>query len=125
LTNIFYAGIDFFTRSRWAGNFFTPRGVPGRVPGNTDTGIATTTQLTVFYRFSPCGVGQIADQRGIISRTHSLPAVITTPHTMAQTLYDKLWNTHVVHTEEDGTTILYIDRHLLHEVTSPQAFEGL
>ncbi|WP_256870241.1 aconitase family protein, partial [Burkholderia cenocepacia] len=44
---------------------------------------------------------------------------------MAQTLYDKLWNTHVVHTEEDGTTLLYIDRQLLHEVTSPQAFEGL
>ncbi len=44
---------------------------------------------------------------------------------MAQTLYDKLWDSHVVHTEEDGTTILYIDRHLLHEVTSPQAFEGL
>ena len=44
---------------------------------------------------------------------------------MAQTLYDKLWNSHVIHTEEDGTTILYIDRHLLHEVTSPQAFEGL
>jgi len=62
--------------------------------------------------------------RGIIDR-HSQPAVITTPHTMAQTLYDKLWNTHVIHTEEDGTTILYIDRHLLHEVTSPQAFEGL
>src|SRR5579872_834494 len=61
---------------------------------------------------------------GIIDR-HSQPAVITTPHTMAQTLYDKLWNTHVVHTEEDGTTILYIDRHLLHEVTSPQAFEWL
>lgn len=62
--------------------------------------------------------------RGIIDR-HSQPAVITTPHTMPQTLYDKLWNTHVIHTEEDGTTILYIDRHLLHEVTSPQAFEGL
>ncbi len=44
---------------------------------------------------------------------------------MAQTLYDKLWQSHVVHTAEDGTTILYIDRHLLHEVTSPQAFEGL
>src|ERR1700731_767988 len=44
---------------------------------------------------------------------------------MAQTLYDKLWDSHVVHTEEDGTSILYIDRHLLHEVTSPQAFEGL
>lgn len=44
---------------------------------------------------------------------------------MARTLYDKLWDEHVVHTEEDGTAVLYIDRHLLHEVTSPQAFEGL
>jgi 3-isopropylmalate/(R)-2-methylmalate dehydratase large subunit len=42
-----------------------------------------------------------------------------------RTLYDKLWDDHVVHVEEDGTTLLYIDRHLLHEVTSPQAFEGL
>jgi 3-isopropylmalate/(R)-2-methylmalate dehydratase large subunit len=44
---------------------------------------------------------------------------------MAKTLYDKLWESHVVHTSDDGTTILYIDRHLVHEVTSPQAFEGL
>ncbi|EGI77488.1 3-isopropylmalate dehydratase large subunit [Hylemonella gracilis] len=44
---------------------------------------------------------------------------------MGQTLYDKIWDEHVVHTEEDGTAILYIDRHLVHEVTSPQAFEGL
>ena len=44
---------------------------------------------------------------------------------MARTLYDKLWDDHVVHQEEDGTTVLYIDRQLLHEVTSPQAFEGL
>jgi len=43
----------------------------------------------------------------------------------ARTLYDKLWDDHVVHTEDDGTAILYIDRHLVHEVTSPQAFEGL
>ena len=43
----------------------------------------------------------------------------------ARTLYDKLWDDHVVHTEEDGTALLYIDRHLVHEVTSPQAFEGL
>ncbi|MEN9626999.1 MAG: hypothetical protein RJA10_225 [Pseudomonadota bacterium] len=43
----------------------------------------------------------------------------------ARTLYDKLWDDHVVHTEDDGTTLLYIDRHLVHEVTSPQAFEGL
>jgi 3-isopropylmalate/(R)-2-methylmalate dehydratase large subunit len=42
-----------------------------------------------------------------------------------KTLYDKIWDEHVVHTEEDGTSILYIDRHLVHEVTSPQAFEGL
>ncbi len=44
---------------------------------------------------------------------------------MPRTLYDKIWDDHVVHTEEDGTAILYIDRHLVHEVTSPQAFEGL
>ena len=43
----------------------------------------------------------------------------------ARTLYDKLWDAHVVRTEPDGTTLLYIDRHLVHEVTSPQAFEGL
>ena len=43
----------------------------------------------------------------------------------ARTLYDKLWDDHVVHTEADGTSVLYIDRHLVHEVTSPQAFEGL
>jgi len=43
----------------------------------------------------------------------------------SRTLYDKLWDEHAVHTEDDGTTILYIDRHLVHEVTSPQAFEGL
>ena len=42
-----------------------------------------------------------------------------------RTLYDKLWDEHVVHVEPDGTTLLYIDRHLVHEVTSPQAFEGL
>jgi 3-isopropylmalate/(R)-2-methylmalate dehydratase large subunit len=44
---------------------------------------------------------------------------------MAQTLYDKLWDSHVVHVEDDGTALLYIDRHLVHEVTSPQAYEGL
>ena len=44
---------------------------------------------------------------------------------MGRTLYDKIWDEHVVHTEEDGTATLYIDRHLVHEVTSPQAFEGL
>ena len=44
---------------------------------------------------------------------------------MLQTLYDKLWQSHVVHQEDDGTALIYIDRHLVHEVTSPQAFEGL
>ncbi len=44
---------------------------------------------------------------------------------MAQTLFDKIWQSHLVDAQEDGTSILYIDRHLVHEVTSPQAFEGL
>ena len=44
---------------------------------------------------------------------------------MAKTLYDKLWDSHLVHVEEDGTGLLYIDRHLVHEVTSAQAYEGL
>lgn len=44
---------------------------------------------------------------------------------MGKTLYDKIWDDHLVETSEDGTSLLYIDRHLVHEVTSPQAFEGL
>ena len=44
---------------------------------------------------------------------------------MAKTLYDKLWDAHIVRENDDGTCLLYIDRHLVHEVTSPQAFEGL
>ena len=45
--------------------------------------------------------------------------------TAPKTLYDKIWDSHVAHEAEDGTCLLYIDRHLVHEVTSPQAFEGL
>ncbi len=44
---------------------------------------------------------------------------------MPQTIYDKIWNEHLVHVQEDGTSLLFVDRHLIHEVTSPQAFEGL
>ena len=44
---------------------------------------------------------------------------------MPQTLYDKIWNEHIVHQQDDKTTLLYVDRHLIHEVTSPQAFESL
>ena len=44
---------------------------------------------------------------------------------MPQTLYDKIWNEHMVHQQDDGTTLLYVDRHLIHEVTRPQSFEGL
>ena len=44
---------------------------------------------------------------------------------MPQTLYDKIWKDHLVHTQEDGTSLLFVDRHLIHEVTSPQAFESL
>ncbi len=42
-----------------------------------------------------------------------------------RTMYDKIWDAHLVEMAEDGTGLLYIDRHLVHEVTSPQAFEGL
>src|SRR6201993_3000304 len=45
--------------------------------------------------------------------------------TKARTLFDKIWDAHLVDRQEDGTCLLYIDRHLVHEVTSPQAFEGL
>src|ERR1700692_4218914 len=45
--------------------------------------------------------------------------------TPAKTLYDKIWDDHLIDEGEDGTCLLYIDRHLVHEVTSPQAFEGL
>ena len=44
---------------------------------------------------------------------------------MTKTLYDKLWDAHVVRVNEDGSSLVYVDRHLVHEVTSPQAFEGL
>ena len=44
---------------------------------------------------------------------------------MPRTLYDKIWHDHVVHLQDDGTALIYVDRHLIHEVTSPQAFEGL
>ncbi len=44
---------------------------------------------------------------------------------MPETLYDKIWNQHLVHQQDDGTSLLFVDRHLIHEVTSPQAFEGL
>ena len=50
-----------------------------------------------------------------------MPSADATP----QTLYDKVFQDHVVNTQDDGTILLYIDRHLVHEVTSPQAFEGL
>ncbi len=44
---------------------------------------------------------------------------------MSKTLYDKIWSEHLVHEQKDGTSLLFVDRHLIHEVTSPQAFEGL
>ena len=44
---------------------------------------------------------------------------------MPKTLYDKIWEEHLVHEQSDGTSLIYVDRHLVHEVTSPQAFEGL
>ena len=42
-----------------------------------------------------------------------------------RTLFDKIWDAHLVEAQDDGTSLIYIDRHLVHEVSSPQAFEGL
>ena len=56
---------------------------------------------------------------------NSLPQSFDHMVNIPLTLYDKLWNAHLVHEETDGTALIYIDRHLVHEVTSPQAFEGL
>jgi 3-isopropylmalate/(R)-2-methylmalate dehydratase large subunit len=53
------------------------------------------------------------------------PGKTTPAKTAPRTLYDKIWDDHVVDSQPDGTSLLYIDRHLVHEVTSPQAFEGL
>ena len=64
-----------------------------------------------------CGIWLL--RYGIISSPMQVNAM------SSKTLYDKLWDSHVVRQEADGTTLIYIDRHLVHEVTSPQAFEGL
>src|SRR5512145_3439877 len=64
-----------------------------------------------------------------MARSGAQVRTITDPyrdrHMKPRTLYDKIWDDHVVDQQEDGTCLLYIDRHLVHEVTSPQAFEGL
>src|SRR3954454_2642205 len=67
-------------------------------------------------RFSPSGqkVKEIPNT-GFITRIAMAP----------RTLYDKIWDDHVIEQQPDGTCLIYIDRHLVHEVTSPQAFEGL
>ena len=44
---------------------------------------------------------------------------------MSKTIYDKIWKEHLVYEQEDGTSLLFVDRHLIHEVTSPQAFESI
>ena len=65
-------------------------------------------------------------ERRIIARIlHRLHLRRRRPMTSPRTLYDKIWDDHVVDVQPDGSSLLYIDRHLVHEVTSPQAFEGL
>src|SRR4029079_16618 len=56
---------------------------------------------------------------------HGFPVQGFAQMSKPKTLYDKIWDHHVVHEDKDGTCVLYVDRHLVHEVTSPQAFEGL
>jgi 3-isopropylmalate/(R)-2-methylmalate dehydratase large subunit len=72
------------------------------------------------------GLDRIGVTLGHAKEIHAFElAQRTSPATGARTLYDKLWDSHVVRQEADGSTLLYVDRHLTHEVTSPQAFEGL
>ena len=59
------------------------------------------------------------------SRAVMLLHTFTKDLNMGRTLYDKLWDAHLVDERDDGSALIYIDRHLIHEVTSPQAFEGL
>lgn len=61
----------------------------------------------------------------IIEERLELPSPMEQDDMAGKTLYDKLWDDHVVTQRDDGSCLVYIDRHLLHEVTSPQAFEGL
>ena len=63
--------------------------------------------------------------RPAVPKANSTAARRAEGNPVSRTLYDKIWDEHVVHSEEDGTAVIYIDRHLVHEVTSPQAFEGL
>lgn len=65
-------------------------------------------------------LGRLASRTPWLARSRSSVA-----GTAPRTLYDKIWDDHLVDVTDDGTALLYIDRHLVHEVTSPQAFEGL
>src|SRR5690606_29433147 len=71
------------------------------------------------------GLLDLCALRGVerASKTRLLNGLSSTMN--KRTLYDKIWDDHLVTNNEDGTSLIYIDRHLVHEVTSPQAFEGL
>src|SRR5271168_2432923 len=72
-----------------------------------------------------CGSNGTAVRGGSRGAAPPWPSLTGGEVSMARTLFDKIWDAHVVERMEDGTCVLYIDRHLVHEVTSPQAFEGL
>src|SRR5205085_4138622 len=79
---------------------------------------------------APAGAPPDADRRNesLTPRRRNkleFPETIAMTAKAPQTLYDKIWNDHLVEEAPDGTCLLYVDRHLVHEVTSPQAFEGL
>src|SRR3954454_17199467 len=75
-------------------------------------------------------VGTPPDASASVRFAHLTQETESRPHIMSDsksptTLYDKIWHDQLVHEADDGTCLIYIDRHLVHEVTSPQAFEGL
>src|ERR1700732_58855 len=85
-----------------------------------------------FGRLTTAALAALSGQRAPFCRA-PVPFLISNPDSRPDpmsdknptTLYDKIWNDHLVHEAGDGTCLLYIDRHLVHEVTSPQACEGL
>ena len=91
----------------------------------TTTTRAMTSALRTYALARPRAAPTAGARRSRAASVRAGRAASVRASASAQTMYDKIINDHRVRTQEDGTMLLYIDRHMIHEVTSPQAFEGL
>lgn len=104
-----------------AAAFFAPASLPG---AKIRSSLKSVSIGGPAHRGSGAALGLGLRGRDSSSRFGRVP--LSTPVCMAgRTLFDKIWDDHLVEVQPDGTSLIYIDRHLVHEVTSPQAFEGL